>query len=566
MRPSFYTLIRKRTFVTTVRWQNNVAVSTYPPIDPNLVNRSFTDVVLHGGEFSSQPETKKAIVDTEGHFRTFGNLKHDVFQIRKFALEDLKLSKGDTITLLSPNHIDYFSVVHGFCSAGIVISPANPTYTAHEVEFQLKKSNSKALVTHSSCLEVALKTAKDVGLDKVIVIEDEEEEVSKSHGLTSVEDIRKRKNENSCSELPLSAFGKDLAVLPFSSGTTGLPKGVMLTHGNLAANLFQFDYCEGRFFKEDDVIISPLPQFHIYAFTVSLNHTLMRGKTLVTMKRFDLEKYCQAVEKYKCTRTHIVPPIVIQLSKSPIVAHHDMSSLKMALSAAAPLGSEVERAVSKALPNLVCKQAWGMSELSPIGTCVCDDGLKSGSGTAGAPVPSTEAKVVDINTREALPPNKDGELLIRGPQVMAGYLNEPNKTKECLDEDGWLSTGDIAKIDEEGFIYITDRLKELIKFKGFQVAPAELEGLLLTHPAILDAVVIPRPDEDAGEVPRAYCVLKPDYTITPRELIEWAAGETAHYKRLKGGVFFVDKIPKTTSGKILRREVVAMDRTKYPLK
>jgi len=190
---------------------------------------------------------------------------------------------------------------------------------------------------------------------------------------------------------------------------------------------------------------------------------------------------------------------------------------------------------------------------------------KSGAGSIGPPVASTEVKVVDINTKKALPPNTEGELLIRGPQVMQGYLNEPQKTRECLSEDGWLSTGDIAKIDQEGYLYITDRLKELIKFKGFQVAPAELEALLLTHPAVLDAVVIPRPDKEAEQIPRAYVVLKPNVKIAEQELVEWAAGEVAHYKRLRGGVIFIDKIPKTASGKILRREVVDMDRKMYPV-
>jgi 4-coumarate--CoA ligase len=554
--------------ISFVTWKNNVATSSFPPIPEDTVKQSFTDFVLTKGSFLQQPDDKLAVVESQ-FTRTFGDLKRDVQVFRTFVEKELKLKKGDMVTLISPNHADYFSTVHGFCSAGVVVSPVNPVYTPHEIEFQLKRSQSKAIVTHISCLEAAEKAAKDVGLKNIIIIEEDDGDASKYSSYISLSRVRKEgmklKLSNNNPAKPIVASGEDLAVLPFSSGTTGLPKGTMLSHGNLCANLAQFQYSETCFFKPDDVVVSPLPMFHIYSFTVSLNLAIMHGKTLVTCKRFDMDKFCEQVQKYKCSRGHVVPPVILGLAKSPIVTKYDMSSLKVLISAAAPLGPELEKEVMKRFPGLLCKQAWGMSELSPVGTCTRDDAPKSGSGTVGPPVMSTEVKVVDVKSRQALPPNSEGELLVRGPQVMKGYFNEPQKTKECLDNEGWLATGDIAKIDEDGYVYITDRLKELIKFKGFQVAPAELEAVLLTHPAILDAVVISRPDKEAEEVPRAYCVLKPNQKATAEDVMSFVSQEVAHYKRLRGGVIFTDKIPKTASGKILRREVVAMDRKTYPI-
>lgn len=223
------------------------------------------------------------------------------------------------------------------------------------------------------------------------------------------------------------------------------------------------------------------------------------------------------------------------------------------------VGPEIEEQASNRLGCQI-KQLWGMSELSPLGTGNPDDGLKKLAGSCGPPLSSTSCKVVDVETREALPPGEVGELLVKGPQVMKGYLNEEEKTKECLDDEGWLATGDIAKFDADGYMFIVDRMKELIKYKGFQVAPAELEAVLCTHDSVLDAAVIPRNDDDAGEVPRAYVVFKShsDET-TVDDLHEYINARVAPHKKLRGGIKIVDSIPKTNSGKILRREVLKLD-------
>lgn len=306
-----------------------------------------------------------------------------------------------------------------------------------------------------------------------------------------------------------------------------------------------------------------------------------QGQAVITMSgRFDLDNFCRLVEQHKPQRAHLVPPILVGLAKSASVDKYDLSSLQMIVSAAAPLSRDVEEAVVKRLDCDV-KQGWGMSELSPIGTLNSDFNAKPGS--IGPLAPSTYGKIVD-DVGKSLPANVPGELLIKasrnmhhssiwfvnhnsrrngslhssqqGPQVMLGYLDEPDKTSECLSKSGWLRTGDVAQYDEDGFFYITDRLKELIKVRGYQVAPAELEALLLTHEHVSDAAVIQIPCEVSGELPRAYVVKKEDEASAKTseiDVYEWMKERSAPHKRLDGGVIFTDTIPKSASGKILRR-------------
>jgi len=345
----------------------------------------------------------------------------------------------------------------------------------------------------------------------------------------------------------------------------------MITHNNIVANILQSQGVElDAWTHGSEVMLSPLPMFHIYAFTFSLHCTLWSGNTLVTMERFDMERYCEVVGEWKCTRSHIVPPITLGLAKSPLVDKYDMSSLKYAISAAAPLGTEIQAEVT-ARTGITVKQAWGMSETSPIGTITQDTADNISSGTVGPPISNTYVKVTRTATTEegqegeALPSGEEGELCIKGPQVMKGYLNEPEKTAECMDKDGFFKTGDIAKIDLDGNVFITGRVKELIKYKGFQVAPAELEDVLCSNEAVKDCAIVARPHGDAGEVPRAYVVLNEGFgNITPEEMEEWTAERVAPFKKLRGGVVFTDAIPKSAAGKILRNDLVKLDQERDP--
>jgi len=346
---------------------------------------------------------------------------------------------------------------------------------------------------------------------------------------------------------------EDVIVLPYSSGTTGLPKGVMLTHYNLVANVAQMDGIDvtsGVELRPDDVVLAVLPFFHIYGMVLIMSFALYRGTTLVTMPRFDMERCLGLMQKHRVSYAYLVPPIVLGLAKHPLVDKFDLSSLRAILSGAAPLGDEIEDAVKQRLGCLVT-QGYGMTEASPVTHFLAvrpEHDRKPGS--VGPVIPNTECKVVDLATGEELGPRQEGELWIRGPQIMKGYLNNPTATAQTVDAEGWLHTGDIGYADEDGYFWIVDRAKELIKYKGLQVAPAELEAVLVSHPAVADAAVIGVPDEEAGELPKAFVVLKGQ--ATAEEIMAYVAGQVAPYKKIRF-VEFIPQIPKSATGKILRR-------------
>ncbi|HAM22940.1 MAG TPA: hypothetical protein DCQ04_11845 [Actinobacteria bacterium] len=324
-------------------------------------------------------------------------------------------------------------------------------------------------------------------------------------------------------------------------------KGVMLTHRNLIANVAQTSAGAGM--RGDEVFIAVLPFFHIYGMQVLMNCGLHIGATVVTMPRFDLAEFLQLHQQYGITRSFVAPPIVVALAKHPLVDQYDMSAVEQVFSGAAPLSAEL---ALEAGARLGCEvvQGYGMTEMSPVSHLTTPGGFKPGS--VGVTAPSTATRIVDPESGEDLDVDLDGEIWVRGPQVMPGYLNNESATRECLDADGWLHTGDIGHIDSDGHLFVVDRLKELIKVKGFQVAPAELEALLLTHPAVADAAVVGRQDDRAGEVPVAFVVLKAGQEVSEADLKKFVADQVAHYKQIDS-ITFTETIPKSASGKILRR-------------
>jgi acyl-CoA synthetase (AMP-forming)/AMP-acid ligase II len=338
----------------------------------------------------------------------------------------------------------------------------------------------------------------------------------------------------------------------------------MLTHRNLVANLRQ---CEGmqnfEAFAEGDVTIAVLPFFHIYGMVVIMMLGLAGGGTIVSMPRFDLMEFLAIVQKYKVSILPLVPPIVLGLVKHPAVAQFDLSTVRLVFSGAAPLGEDIAKALATKLGCPVV-QGYGMTEASPVTHLSPTRNSPFKPGSAGKVVPNTEVKIVDVVSGAEMDQGHEGELLIRGPQIMKGYLNRPEETAACLDGEGWYHTGDVGYVDQDGFFFIVDRTKELIKYKGMQVAPAELEALLLTHPAVLDAAVVRRADEEAGEVPKAFVVLKPDdasKATTGLAIMDWVAGKVAPHKRIRQ-LEFIEQIPKSASGKILRRVLMDADRAK----
>jgi acyl-CoA synthetase (AMP-forming)/AMP-acid ligase II len=347
---------------------------------------------------------------------------------------------------------------------------------------------------------------------------------------------------------------EDVAALPYSSGTTGVPKGVMLTHRSIATNLSQLAPCMPM--GPGDRILAVLPFFHIYGLTALMIAPLRQGATVVVLPRFDLDTFLGAIEKHRITGLYVAPPIVLALAKHPAVDGYDLSSLKYVISAAAPLDAELAAACSRRLGLPPVGQAYGMTELSPGTHVVPLDAENPPPGSVGKLIAGTEMRIISLDD-----PHKDvgvgerGEIVIRGPQVMKGYLGRPEATAAMIDADGWLHTGDVGYADEGGWLYVVDRVKELIKYKGFQVAPAELEALLLTHPGIADAAVIGVYDTDNNERPHAYVVRQPTAEdLTEGEVMEYVAARVAPYKKIRR-VVFIDGVPRAASGKILRREL-----------
>ncbi len=451
--------------------------------------------------------------------------------------------KGDVFAIYSPNLPEYAVAFHAVSLLGGTNTTINPLYTAEELTAQLKDANAKYLLTIPQFIDKAFQAAEASGIQEVFVL-------GEAAGATPFASLMQ--SDGQVPQVQINPR-EDVVALPYSSGTTGLPKGVMLTHYNLVANIVQSDGIEAV--TDNETLIAVLPFFHIYGMEVLLNISLYHGATLVTVPRFDLEQFLKIMQDYGITRAHLVPPIVLALAKHPVVDKYDLSKLKVITSGAAPLSDDVTRKAAQRL-GCIIKQGYGMTEASPITHVAPDDPARIKDGTVGLPIPNTEYKIVDYETGKELGPHEVGEVWIRGPQIMKGYLNNPDATAITVDKDGWLHSGDIGVADEEGYLSIVDRAKELIKYKGFQVAPAELEAILLSNPAIADAAVIPSPDDEAGEVPVAYVVLKGE--ITPKQIMDYVAERVAPYKKIRR-VVITQQIPKSTSGKILRRILVQQE-------
>ena len=508
-------------------------IFTSPLPDVDLPEVAITPFVFR--HVATEPD-KVAIVDgPTGRSYTYGQLYGAILKAAG-GLAARGFGKGDVFAIMAPNVPEYAIAFHAVATLGGVVTTINPTYTAEEVEYQLNDAGARFLLTIPMFLETAREAATHSRVEEVFVL-GEAEGATPFVALLGADPVQ---------QTPVDARN-DLVVLPYSSGTTGLPKGVMLTHHNLTSNLAQ---CEHALtFEDNEVIIAVLPFFHIYGMQVLMNGVLYYGGTAVTMPRFDLEQFLQILQDHKVTRAYLVPPIILALAKHPIVGNYDLSSLTQVFSGAAPLSAEL---AAEAAARIECEvvQGYGLTETSPVTHATPPGRAKPGS--IGVTVSNTEIRIVDPDTGEDLDRNEDGEIWIRGPQVMRGYLNNPHATSVTIDEEGWLHTGDIGHVDDDDHFYISDRLKELIKYKGFQVPPAELEGLLLTHPDVADAAVIGIPDEEAGELPKAFVVLKPGHEATADDLQAFVAGHVAHYKQIRM-VTFVKEIPKSASGKILRR-------------
>jgi acyl-CoA synthetase (AMP-forming)/AMP-acid ligase II len=468
-----------------------------------------------------------ALIDAAtGRSLTFGEVLDGT---RRFAggLRARGARAGDVIGIVAFNRPEFAIAMHGALSAGLTLAPASPLLTARELSAFLRQAGARWAVADA---ESRAKVVEADVFEEVLALE----------------------------ELPVGEAGEPvsgrpqaLAVVFSTSGTTGLPKSAAHTHAGAVATLRQYAAGSLRRFRADDVVSGVVPFPHMFG-SVMLNSALRAGARMVVLPRFEPEAFLRMIEEHRVTVAIVVPPVARLLARHPLVDRYDLSSLRFVFVGAAPCPAALEEECSERLGCTVA-QGLGMTEAAPL--ALPEEPVRHGS--VGRVVPGTEAIVVDPDSGARLDAGRTGELWFRGPQVMSGYLGDAAATEGIIDADGWLHSGDLGYFDADGHLYVVDRLKELIKCRGYQVAPAQLEAELVAHPAIADAAVVGRPDVEAGEVPVAYVV--PRAPVGCGEIVSWVGERVAPYKRL-ADVIVVDEIPRSPTGKVLRRVLVERER------
>jgi len=466
---------------------------------------------------------------------------------RAFANSLLRLgaSKGDVLAIVMPNCPDYIVTFLGASEAGLVVTTLNPVYTAHEIRGQLTNSEAKYVVTTPLLLP---KVKEALGESPAVVIVSGEETTT----TLSLSSLLQGSGDLLDSHDPPNA--DDLCVLPYSSGTTGVPKGVMLTHANLVANMAQLNHPALDLMEDGETTICVLPLFHIFAMNVTMSNMLLNGGKLVTLPSFEPGQFLDAMLEHRPTFLHVAPPLVGFLATHSGVTKDHLSSLRQIFCAAAPAGPALIDLFNRRAPEVRFREGYGMTEMAPAVTFVRGSHLVTG-GSTGQLVPNSSMKVLHLETGEELGVGETGELCFKGPQVMPGYFKNHEATASTL-IDGWCHTGDIGYYNEDGMVFLVDRKKELIKVKGFQVAPAELENHIRGLDGVTDVAVIGVADAKKGEAPRAY-VVKGREELTEEDVKSHVAGALSTHKHLAGGVEFVAQIPKSAAGKILRKDLKA---------
>ncbi|KAM7258026.1 hypothetical protein ACFE04_013767 [Oxalis oulophora] len=496
---------------------------------------------------SSRPHNgSTAFIDAStGDSLTFTQIWQAVDSVST-CLSNLGIKKGHVVLLLSPNSIYFPIICLSVMSLGAIITTTNPLNTPSEITKQALDSNASLAFTTTQLLP-------KLPPNLPFILIDGQQQFPNATLLQMIETkpiveqcVKSRINQD------------DTATLLYSSGTTGASKGVISSHRNLIAMV---QTIIGRFNLDVDerVFICPVPMFHIYGLAAFALGLLASGSTVVILSKFEMHDFLSTIEKYRVTDLPLVPPILVAMvnGADQIKAKYDVGSVQRVLSGGAPLSKEVIEGFIEKYPSASILQGYGLTESTGIGAST--DSLEESRryGTAGLLSPSFQAKIVNPDSGVALPVNQTGELWLKGPSVMKGYFSNPEATSSTLDSEGWLRTGDLCYIDDDGFIFVVDRLKELIKYKGYQVPPAELEGLLLTHPEISDAAVIPFPDKEAGQIPMAYVVRKPGNSISGNAIMDFVAKQVAPYKRIRK-LAFITAIPKNQSGKILRKDLIKL--------
>jgi long-chain acyl-CoA synthetase len=467
------------------------------------------------------------------------------------GLHDLGVKPGDKVLLFLSNSLEFVTGYYGILKAGATVTTVNPLSRQAELKHQIADTGATAIITGSEFYPVVKDVRGGTTLKTAILTDSPD-----GDGVAGLEKIL-----NDCPATPPEFTVKpkeDAAAIVYTGGTTGLPKGVLLTHYNLVANAMQNAHWFG--WSHRDIAIGLLPFYHSWGGSTCVNSPIYAGVRVIIIPRFDAGELLSTIQREKVTAMYGAASMFAALVNSPLLGEYDISSLRYVKNGAMPIPPEIRDKWEK-ITGVSMVLGYGLSEASPESHNSPPARIKP--GTIGIPTIDTDARIMDEETgKKVLPPGQPGELVVKGPQVMKGYLNRPGDTKEAL-RNGWLYTGDLAVMDEEGYFRIVDRKKETIKYKGYTIAPAEVEAVLYEHPAVRECAVIGKPDDDAGEIPKACVVLKEGKNATAEELIQFCAGRIAPYKRIRE-VEFIDEVPKTPVGKMLRR--VLLEREKAKLK
>ncbi|XP_059481739.1 uncharacterized protein LOC132200352 [Neocloeon triangulifer] len=491
---------------------------------------------------------------------TYGQVKGASAAFGINLANDLNLKTGETVGIVLPNMPEFPATYFGLAAAGLVATTANPIYTPTELSHQFTDAKVRAVVTTPELLDKVKQALEmtSAGGGHVIVTG----EGNAHDGCISFENLIKKSTKGA--RIPERPDPDSIACLPYSSGTTGKPKGVMLTHRNLVTNLCQINHPEvfvnvSKPGKLQAKALSILPMFHIYGLNGVMNLALYRGHHLITLPRFEPQTFVETIKKYNPNTVCMAPALIAFVSQTSDLTSEDLKGLQIAMNGSAAVPTSIADQLNTKInnPEFILKTGYGLTETSCCAS-MTPTTLRPGKiASCGMNIPLSEVKIAD-ETGRALAQGKTGELLFRGKNVMKGYLNNEKATRETITEDGWLKTGDIAYVDDEGYIFVVGRMKELIKVKGFQVSPTELEEQLVKISGVLDAAVIGVADEKSGEVPKAFLVKKSDSSLSEQEVMDFLKDKVAPYKQLKGGVQFVSVIPRNPSGKILRNELKSL--------